>query len=296
MKPIILIVDGSKNIKQFLQDVLKDRYEVLFASNNDEMLGVLADRIPDLIFMDIIIPLEKCLDFISNIYKIDDYKNIPVILFVDRDGSEELVNELENRNLDYIKKPVDVNELRARIQLILKIKELENEIKFHSITDYLTCIYNRKYFFEIAKTTLDYSVRTSKKLCLAIFDVDFFKRINETYGNDAGDFILKEFADLIKQNIRQYDILARYSGEEFVLLLPDCKMKIGIEILSRIKDTLAITDFDYNGQKLNFTFSAGLVSLDKETISLSIDELVFVADKRLSRAKNSGRNTIVYIN
>ena len=195
--------------------------------------------------------------------------------------------------VDYIRKPIDRLELVARIKSVLKIKRLENDLRKQSITDYMTGIFNRRYFFETAIKNLEYSKRHNKHLSIAMLDIDFFKKINDTYGHDAGDFILKKFTEIINANIRTYDIFARFGGEEFVILFTDTQKTTAVNILSRVKDILNSTTFEFEDKKIDFTYSAGIVDFFEENIRTDIDSLIKIADLRLYKAKRTGRNKIV---
>jgi diguanylate cyclase (GGDEF)-like protein len=174
--------------------------------------------------------------------------------------------------------------------LSLKIKEL----KIKSVTDPLTSIYNRGYFFEFARQKLEHAKRCGGNLSIAILDIDFFKKINDTYGHYTGDLVLKHFTEMIKKSLRSYDILARYGGEEFIIMFVDCDKIIATNILNRIKGYLLENEFHHNGQKILYTFSGGVVELleiDKITQD-TFDKLIKISDDRLYISKNSGRNKI----
>jgi len=130
-------------------------------------------------------------------------------------------------------------------------------------------------------------------MCIAIVDIDHFKNVNDTHGHETGDYVLKQFTELIKKNIRQYDVLARHGGEEFAILFPDSDKKTCFSILSRIKDALSEIEFTPDGKVIKFSFSGGIVSLDEESLRAHIDEFISLADKRLYIAKESGRNQII---
>ena len=169
-----------------------------------------------------------------------------------------------------------------------KISELSNR-------DPLTNIYNRRYVYERLTQDLKRSSRAGSVFSLAILDIDRFKDINDRYGHLAGDQIIKEFTEIIKGNLREYDLLGRYGGEEFVIILYDVEKSAAAAIVERILEKVRDQSFVYQGSKIHFTFSAGVSDcgeFDKDGISN--EKLIGLADKRLYYAKDQGRNRIVF--
>jgi two-component system, cell cycle response regulator len=294
MNHTVLIVEDSGSTRLHLKNVLSNEYNCIFACSGEEMWEILPKSIPSILLLDIIMPGESGFDIILKLSKRDEYRNIPVIFLTGLDGSAEAVKGFEIGAFDYIRKPFNEEELKARIKSVLRIKDHENRLRLHSVTDYLTGIYNRRYFFEAAKNHLHYSSRSGKNACIAMLDLDHFKDINDTMGHDAGDFVLKRFTEMVKIKIRPYDIFARHGGEEFVILFSDCEKEKCIEILERIRTSLATKEFSFKETPVKFTFSAGIVSLDDEPKSVTVEQLVHHADSMLYKAKESGRNRIVH--
>ncbi|HOV15530.1 MAG TPA: diguanylate cyclase [Spirochaetota bacterium] len=292
MSDIILIVDDSKVSTMILRDSLEE-YEIFAVDSGEKMWEFLKDRIPNVILMDIMLPDCDGYELTEKLQKIEEYKNIPVIFQTAKSASEDLHKGFELGGIDFIRKPIDKLELQARVKSVLKIKKLENELRQKSITDYMTGIYNRRYFFETATKNLEYAKRTHKNLCIAMLDIDFFKKINDNFGHDAGDFVLKKFTEIISANLRAYDIFARFGGEEFVILFLDTDKEISNHILCRIKDILNNNSFEFKGKTISFTFSAGLIEFFEENLRTDIDELIKISDQRLYKAKQTGRNKVV---
>ncbi len=178
---------------------------------------------------------------------------------------------------------------------ITEKKKMENKIREISIRDPLTNLYNRRYIFSRVKKELEKLKRDREHFSISIIDLDHFKRVNDIYGHLAGDKILSDFSDLLRENLRTYDLVGRYGGEEFVLTQFNFNKKIGarrvLEILNIVRDT----EFQYEGNKIKLTFSCGISdTLDIKTGAITIEKMLKLADKRLYLAKNTGRNTIVY--
>lgn len=289
----ILIVDDSETSILYLQMILRD-YEVIFALNGKEMWERLNESSPSLILMDVMLPDVNGYELVQQLSKTEKYKDIPIIFQTAKSSSDDLEKGFESGAIDYIRKPVDKKELKARVKSVLKIKELENQLYLKSITDYLTGIYNRRYFFEIAAKHLQFCQSLGKNLSIALLDVDFFKKINDTYGHDAGDFVLKKFAEIIGLTKRPKDILARYGGEEFILLFFETDKKDALEILLSIQNAIVNEVILFNEMEIKCTFSCGLVGLQEFAGNLRIDDLIRDADKRMYIAKQTGRNRIIF--
>ncbi len=288
----ILIVDDSETSILYLKMMLPD-YNLSIALNGKEMWEQLNESNPSLILMDVMLPDVNGYELVKQLSKTEKYKDIPIIFQTAKSSSDDLEKGFESGAIDYIRKPVDKKELRARIKSVLKIKELENQLYLKSITDYLTEIYNRRYFFEIAIKHLQFCQRLQKNLCIALLDIDYFKKINDTHGHDAGDFVLKKFADILGKTKRQNDILARYGGEEFILLFFETDKSIALEILQSIQKAIGDEQMLFNQQQIKCTFSCGLVDLQEVPGISTMDDLIKVADNRMYSAKESGRNRIV---
>lgn len=289
----ILIVDDSETSILYLQMILRD-YEVIFALNGKEMWERLNESSPSLILMDVMLPDVNGYELVQQLSKTEKYKDIPIIFQTAKSSSDDLEKGFESGAIDYIRKPVDKKELKARVKSVLKIKELENQLYLKSITDYLTGIYNRRYFFEIAAKHLQFCQSLVKNLSIALLDVDFFKKINDTYGHDGGDFVLKKFAEIIGLTKRPKDILARYGGEEFIILFFETDKKDALEILLSIQNAIVNEIFLFNEMEIKCTFSCGLVDLQEFAGNLRIDDLIRDADKRMYIAKQTGRNRIIF--
>jgi len=173
-------------------------------------------------------------------------------------------------------------------------KYLEEKLKQTSIRDSLTNLYNRGYVFERLSGLMKIHKKTNILFSLAIIDIDFFKNVNDTYGHQAGDFVLKEFAEILTQSIRTDDILGRYGGEEFILILKGINRKASGQIIERILERVKESVFSYEDKEIKIAFSGGVSDISEIHIeSLSVEKLVSLADKRLYKAKNTGRSKIV---
>jgi len=170
-------------------------------------------------------------------------------------------------------------------------QQLASELATQATIDSLTNIYNRRAFDEFAQKSVLRAQREKTPISIILMDIDFFKKVNDTYGHQVGDKVLKEFSLRLKNSLRQYDILARYGGEEFTLLLPDTDTKTALLIAEKLRDTIAQPIFCLEGGlELKVTASFGIATNQGEHINWQ--QLISFADEALYRAKENGRNCV----
>lgn len=290
----ILVVDDSKTECLLLQLYLQKDYDVTIAENAIEFYADLAASLPDLILMDIVMKDISGLDLVRQIKQKDEYKEIPVIFLSGLSDEADIVRGFEAGAHDYVRKPFGPSELMARITSVMQIKILQEQLRLQAITDYLTGAFNRRHFFSLAKSHAEYCTRMKRPYCLALLDIDFFKKINDTWGHDAGDQILIHFVNLIKSELRAYDVFARHGGEEFVIQFVDCTAERSLGVLERLRAQLLANPPQYDGNTIPYTFSGGLVASIEMPAATPLDKLLQVADKRLYAAKNAGRNKLMH--
>lgn len=183
--------------------------------------------------------------------------------------------------------------LNSRISSIEALEELaQTTDKFRklSMIDNLTNIYNRRYFFEMSRNIISIASREEKKVSLLMLDIDYFKKINDHYGHQAGDFILVNLTKDIEKLMRKSDVFARIGGEEFAILLNDSSLEGAKVIAEKIRIMIENKIFLYDSISIHITFSIGMSELNKE--NTLIENLYKQADKQLYVAKESGRNRV----
>lgn len=165
-----------------------------------------------------------------------------------------------------------------------------NELHQLSMIDVLTNIYNRRYFFEIAKNLTSIATREQKPLSLLMIDIDYFKKINDNYGHQAGDFVLVNLVKEIEKSMRTSDVFARIGGEEFSILLDDTSIDGAKIIAEKIRHNVENKTFNFNNMTISITISIGMSELSRE--NTLIEDLYKKADKQLYLAKKTGRNKV----
>jgi diguanylate cyclase (GGDEF)-like protein len=189
----------------------------------------------------------------------------------------------QQKILGYMLSLIDVTEL---VETMAELTELAS-------VDTLTRTHTRRYFIERTELEFARAKRHSHPLSFIILDLDYFKKINDKHGHMAGDAMLKEIADICKTKVRSTDLLGRFGGEEFMILLPETNLESALYVAERIRKKIQETEFEYDGNKMKITASLGVTGTDKITCE-SFDTFLHCADKALYRAKDNGRNKIEY--
>ena len=177
-----------------------------------------------------------------------------------------------------------------KLEVIKKINFMYSQTRYMSVTDPLTGLYNRRHFEDCVEREFLRSKRYKNSLSFAIIDIDFFKKINDTYGHSCGDFVLKEVAYKILQTFRKTDMVFRYGGEEFTVIITETPMEKAVIPLERLKKAICESEFLYHGQIIKLSVSIGLSEINDNI--QTVHELFESADKALYEAKKNGRNQI----
>lgn len=179
----------------------------------------------------------------------------------------------------------------SHVSIAIANAHLYEEAQYLAITDPLTKIYNRRYFFEIAQREFDRATRYGHQLSMLMLDIDHFKAVNDTYGHQIGDIALQKVANSCRESIRDIDILARYGGEEFIILLPNTEQQGALHVAHRIRDKISNIPTNAGKYSIPITVSIGVATLTKEITTLDI--LIGQADAMLYKAKEAGRNRVM---
>jgi len=218
--------------------------------------------------------------------------SIPIIFISANGCSKDKTAGLDSGAVDYITKPFDPSELRARIGIILKMTKLQEKLLSLANTDELTGLANRRYFFNILeRETLQAKIKGSA-LSLMILDLDHFKNINDAYGHLNGDMILKQIGKIIKENTYPLDLAARYGGEEFLVLMPETSADKAIKAAEKLCKIISNHHWEISNELVSITISIGLVDIHSHNL-LDSDDILKKADTALYAAKKQGRNCVV---
>lgn len=204
------------------------------------------------------------------------------------DFPPSILDEIQ-KNIEDIILNFDIPE-GNKLEVIKKINFMYSQTRYMSVTDPLTGLYNRRHFEDCVEREFLRSKRYKSNLSFAIIDIDFFKKINDTYGHSCGDFVLKEVAYKILQTFRKTDMVFRYGGEEFTVIITETPMEKAVIPLERLRKAIYDTEFLYRNQPVKLSISIGVSEVNDSTET--IQELFEKADKALYKAKENGRNQI----
>lgn len=296
-----LVIDDSETLRAEILQILKEASlfdSYLEACDGLEGFKVLLNNRVDLVLCDLEMPRMDGFRFLAMMRAREEFQDVPVIILTGREDRDTKIRGLEQGASDYLTKPFDAGELVARVRVQLKVKSLQDELKRSndmlrtlSITDPLTHLHNRRHLMEMVEKEFQRASRKGAHLSLIILDIDYFKKVNDTYGHQEGDRVLTILADIVRRRLRSYDLAARYGGEEFVLLLPETPVHEAMAIAERLRLEVQEHIFDGSLQGQVLTISLGVATYPSSRIE-SIDSLFRQADEALYRAKQSGRNRV----
>ena len=308
----ILIVDDDKLNRIFLTKLLeKEGYHVVQAHDGYEGFKAAYDLKPDLMLLDVIMPKTDGFNVCKALKREPNTKDIPVIFVTSRADKSDIVSGFQAGAVDFVTKPVFMPELLARVRAHLSIKfyadqlrqkneeleELNHLLKHLSKKDALMEIWNRGAFDIELEKLHNLSIRYERVYSLILADIDYFKPYNDYYGHQAGDEVLKEVGRIFRSACRATDFIARYGGEEIVVILPETNADQSVKLGNRIMEMLCEKNILHEKSPLSnrVTLTMGISELDLNNI-VSYQEIVKMADIALYEGKNNGRNTIVIYN
>ncbi len=288
----ILIVDDSPTVRAFFQKMLRrQQLHVLEAENGQEGLKLVNAEHVDMVISDYMMPVMDGLSLLVEIRKEMSMLDLPFIAVSTHENEGVVANFLRHGANDFLKKPFGKEELMWRINNTLDLVDMLQKEREHAVKDELTTLYNRYYLDEIAPKMLAFAERYEEQpLSLMILDVDHFKRINDTYGHLVGDKVLKSVSDIIKKEVRKSDVVIRFGGEEFLVLMPSTDVRRAFVAGEKLRRDIEKNSVELgNGKVIPVTVSGGVVQCKR---GLSLDDLIRCADEALYEAKRAGRNRI----
>jgi two-component system, cell cycle response regulator len=302
---ILVVDDHPDNVEIILARLESRGYQIETASNGKEALERVHANPPHLVLLDVMMPLMDGYEVARRIKGDPSLPFIPIILVTARDSTEDKVEGLDAGAEDYLTKPVNFPELEARVRSMLRIKRLQDEIdeknrqleeankklRKLSITDGLTGLFNHRYMHELLREEFERSRRSSDPVAVVMLDLDHFKKVNDTYGHPTGDVILFETAEILRDTAREIDMLGRYGGEEFMIVLPDADEDAAAQFAERVRERLSDHLFRDDATEVRMTVSAGVAALPAAGVD-SPSGLLKLADEALYRAKEGGRNQV----
>jgi len=298
--PSVLVAEDDPIFRRVLQSWLHNwGYQITAVEDGLKAWeAVSKEEAPKLLILDWMMPgmdgPELCL-------KIRSRKQVPysyILLLTSKDEKQDLINGLNAGADDYLTKPFDVTELKARLDVGMRILALQDElirakeaVEFQATHDPLTGLWNRGAILDFARRELDRAQRSGKPLGLLMIDLDHFKRINDTYGHLVGDEVLKEVAQRLARSVRSYDWVGRYGGEEFLVIVSDCPRDAIAKYAGRLRLAVGATPVSTEIGDIQIATSVGAASAQQPGYP-DQDSFLRFADAALYRAKEQGRNRV----
>jgi diguanylate cyclase (GGDEF)-like protein len=291
----IMVVDDDRTTRATMKNILENMfYQVTVVAHGEEALNLIEQKNDySMVIADYYMPVMNGLELTKELRK--DYDKDTLCIIALSGNADEEINALflKSGANDYIKKPFSKEEFSCRINNSIEALENIQTITKYANRDFLTGLYNRRYFYHIMNSYLEEleEQESNEQYIVAMLDIDFFKKINDTYGHDVGDEAIIALADILRSNVNNADIVARFGGEEFCIVLKNVDRNSAYNILERIRIKVEQNTIHYNKHKISYTVSIGATLFNTEE---SIDENLNAADLLLYKAKNSGRNQLVF--
>ena len=296
----VLLVDDRESSFYRIQKALSERHSIDIESDPQDALFKAAEGEYDLVMVSLALRDFDALRLCSQLRSLERTRMIPILIIVEPEETARLVRGLELGINDYLMRPLDKNEMLARVSTQIKKKRYTAHLRENvqqrmemAVTDPLTGLHNRRYLESHLTSLVDQSTSRGKPLTVLIVDMDYFKAVNDTYGHDAGDDVLREFASRIRDNIRGIDLACRFGGEEFVVVMPETDAALAYMVAERLRQRVAGEPFEINGgtKAIDVTISIGLASICRPDDTPAT--LLKRADEALYAAKRDGRNRVV---
>ncbi len=292
----VLVVDDSEFIHELVRARLRQEgLHVEHELSGEAGFRHAIERQPDLILLDIDLPDTNGFDICRRLKDRAETRQIPVIFLTGQTDTEAKVKGLDLGAVDYVTKPFDEVELRARVRAALRTKRLQDLLQQQSFLDGLTGLWNRKYLNNRLEGELNLAKRYGRRLSVILGDIDHFKLINDTYGHLFGDYVIQRIAEALSRGARRSDIACRYGGEEFAFLLPGSSIGPSAVVAERLRVAIESEQFDVQGSQIQVTISFGVAST-ADLNPMTSEAILTRADRALYAAKESGRNRVhVYL-
>ncbi len=299
----ILIIDDNPNNLNVLIEHLHS-YEISVALNGKDGIKLAHNINPDLILLDVMMPGIDGFETCRRLKEDESISDIPIIFLTALEDMENKLKGFQVGGVDYITKPIKFEEALARINAHLTIRRHEKELErknklileqvrqldYLARTDSLTKLPNRRDFMEHANMEMSRYKRNGSPFSIVMIDIDFFKKINDAFGHECGDYVLVETAECIRKNLRTHDHIARWGGEEFIILLPETESEGAVEVAEKIRCQIQDDQFIFGSYCPEVRLTLGVSAIES---GKTLQDCIRMADQALYRGKKSGRNKVV---
>ena len=309
---ILIVDDHPINLQMLLDSLQNSGYRTLIAQNGEAAIKQALFALPDMILLDVMMPGIDGFETCRRLKTYEETRDIPVIFITALIDTVDKVRGFEAGGVDYITKPFEQIELLARVKAHLELRryqkalqrsneqlaktnaellETQKKLELAAKTDPLTQLSNRRDMLEKLEYEKVRQKRSRRPFSLILGDIDDFKQINDNYGHDCGDSVLISMADIMRSMLREQDQLARWGGEEFLLMLPETDLYKAKLVAEKIRQAINAHAFRYNHLNFSISMTFGVSVFD--TYEKSIDECIKEADLALYKGKGQGKNQVV---
>jgi diguanylate cyclase (GGDEF)-like protein len=320
MQKILIVDDVPANIKM-LGELLREHYEIFVTNNGSKAVQIAEAILPDLILLDVVMPEMDGFSACTILKGISKTAEIPVIFITAKNESEDIVKGFEVGGIDYITKPFNPAEVNARVKTHIELRKTREELRNYTqrleslnkelclkniqlneayddlrvaaMTDPLTGLANRRHMIAKIEEEIVRFKRNKTIFSFILCDIDNFKAINDQYGHEQGDYILKVIAESMKSTIREQDIVSRWGGEEFLLLLTETDKEGASVAAEKLRSKIEALEIVCNEKRVKVTMTFGVAVFSQED---GIDSTIKKADDALYLGKGKGKNCVVSIN
>lgn len=304
---VLLVEDDNLQADTTIATLQKAGYEVVLANDGINAIKLVKKVKPDIILLDVVLPGMDGHEVCRWLKLEEATKGIPIIMLTVKKELSDKISGLQVGADDYLPKPYNELELNARIYASLRTKALQDELRlknkqleellskveYMATTDALTGLFNRRRFHDVLSKDFERTKRYATPFSLLMLDIDHFKRINDEFGHQAGDTVLKEIAKVLVKNLREIDTASRYGGEEFMVILSNTEKKDAMYVAERMRISFENSKYpDIGNNKI--TVSIGCSGVPDKFID-NEEKLIRCTDLALYRAKQNGRNRLEII-
>ena len=296
----VLIIDDSPVSRKLVElPLAQKQYKLIFAQTGLEAMKLFEEHQPDLVILDWVMPDLTGEELCRRIRSSSRDSYCYIIVLTGNTDKDSLVRALDAGADDHLTKPFHRGELMARVAVGIRTVELHRQLRTKTmlmeklaLTDALTGLPNRRAIETWAEGQLSGAARHKFSCWVVVADLDHFKQVNDTFGHDAGDFVLQKFSKILKTNTRNSDLCGRLGGEEFLMVLTYAAKDDALAVIERIRKELDKTVFTFGGCTVRVTASFGLAGFEGHQKPSIFSKLQLLADEALYAAKRAGRNRV----
>lgn len=299
---VMVIEDRPFESDKFVETLKRDDDSAVAVKNGEQAMAQAQQNEFDIITLSLNLAGEDGLRLCSQLRSNERTRAVPILMVGEETDMKRIAQGLEIGAHDYILRPVDRNELLARVRTQVRRKRYQDRLRANyemslslALTDSLTGLFNRRYLMVHLEKLLAKNREANKNLCVLMLDIDHFKKVNDTYGHAVGDEVLKTFAERVSQRLRSFDLVARLGGEEFVVILPDISLDMAKQVAERLRTGICRTPFKVSAPQgeIEVTVSVGAAMINGDA-SMLVEEAIKLADDELYKAKENGRNRVFF--